>query len=321
MENILYHYTTGQGLLGILNSIEFHATNIDYMNDPMETKYFDNLFNEVLENDPELKEINDTILDFDHSIRSFKESFNNIPTYVISFCKSNDLLPMWKYYAHGNGYNIGFDIDIFTKELETLNARCIHYEIINIIYDKNIQIQEIQKYLHNNKHISDNINIFKDKWKELPDMRFLKDSSKILGDIGNFISGLFKMKYKFKHEAYKDENEVRLLLNWNPAAEFLFARKIDNQDPKIAKRIEYKVSAKGTIIEYLKVKFPVDCVKTIMCSPQTDDVQEEALKTYIERGALDISDKRIAFIKNFCRGKRPSLGIKIDHSKISFRDI
>jgi hypothetical protein len=39
LPGLLHHYTSGQGLLGILSSGEFHCTNVLYMNDASEMDY------------------------------------------------------------------------------------------------------------------------------------------------------------------------------------------------------------------------------------------------------------------------------------------
>src|SRR5687767_12593532 len=45
----LYHYTAAQGLLGILTSKSFWATDLNFQNDAMELKYASKLINEILD--------------------------------------------------------------------------------------------------------------------------------------------------------------------------------------------------------------------------------------------------------------------------------
>lgn len=110
----LYHYTTAQGLLGILESGRLWASNSRFMNDPSEIVYATQLFRRVA-----LAEIDAFNARFKVKgvellrmlITSWLQEYEeNARVYVSCFCKSGDLLSQWRGYgAYGGGYAIGFD--------------------------------------------------------------------------------------------------------------------------------------------------------------------------------------------------------------------
>src|ERR1019366_3776800 len=111
--SVLYHYTTTDGLLGIIKSKELGATNVLFLNDTSELVDAIKLFAAELEYDPlKLGErtgwIQTMILpnldtaDIDH--------------FVVSFCENGDLLSQWRAYgAQGFGYSLGFEPSALTR--------------------------------------------------------------------------------------------------------------------------------------------------------------------------------------------------------------
>lgn len=284
--------------------MEFHATNIKYMNDPQEVKYFDTLIEEISLTDSKFKTIFDSITGIDYGI--LYQTLPYCPKYIISLCQDDDSLPMWKYYARGNGYNIGLDIDILKENINEINGGGFNIDIFDIIYNKQEQIEILKKF------IDDNFDIY----RNLYTYNKCKDGH---SKISKFIWELSMMRYQFKHEAYKDEKEVRILLEWNEEQEFNMAKK--NGNATIEDRWGYKVSDKGVIVEYLNVKIPEDCVKSIMCSPLAEEIHIEGVNDYIAKSALNMHEKRIRFYTVNHFSQMPISNIKINKSKIPFRDI
>ena len=121
---VLYHYTTGQGIFGILNSSKLHCSNINFLNDPSEETYFKEVLSEVLAASNECRAIHDKLYN-----QSYEEVILN-PTakFIVSFSKNPDSLSMWNYYASGNGYSIGIDID----SVITAN-KCFEMDILKAV--------------------------------------------------------------------------------------------------------------------------------------------------------------------------------------------
>lgn len=114
LKNTLYHYTTADGIMGIIKSNSLWATNIDFLNDPNELNYGINLCNEILS---EISEIHET---FKISLQMFlisllknrqeKEIISEL--YIVSFCERQDVLGQWRLYGnYGKGYCVGINFE------------------------------------------------------------------------------------------------------------------------------------------------------------------------------------------------------------------
>lgn len=204
----LYHYTSAQGLLGILGGGNLWVTNIRYMNDSTEFSYSIGLLK---------NELNKCQLDrVDAATKSFCDFFEKIAdlvltemnVYTASFSSDSDSLGQWRGYAPPNqGYSIGFDramLEEFGKQDE--------YELQRCCYDESWQKNKVCDWLVNTKE-----RLFSDaKFVSLlgdyrPDQ--IKSDSVNQGLI-DFIAPCFasflKMAVFFKHPKFKEENEWRL---------------------------------------------------------------------------------------------------------------
>src|SRR5215213_3016940 len=87
----LYHYTTAQGLLGILTSKSFWATDLNFQNDAMELKYASNLINEIL--DVKLNKQDERLEEFwKHSRLYLRLNSGALDAYATCFCENGNLL-------------------------------------------------------------------------------------------------------------------------------------------------------------------------------------------------------------------------------------
>lgn len=127
----LYHYTSSNGLLGILGSNSLWCTNIYYLNDLSElivSKF-------VIEDSIKKKKglFNDTQFD-DIIERAYSNLFeSNLNIYVLSLSENGDLLSQWRAYSdNGNGFSIGFLPDnlhnMVTSDLQSTFIRKIIYK-------------------------------------------------------------------------------------------------------------------------------------------------------------------------------------------------
>lgn len=144
----LWHYTSAEGLYGILTTGMLWATDIRFLNDASEFRYpvslLDNLLTAATERDQgtpreELWE----------SIRlSFDLGYEG-KTYVFALSEVRDDLSQWRGYTpSGNGYSIGFDVPSFGEALTAHN-----FMILPCTYDGTEQnlfletlLQEVGEY-------------------------------------------------------------------------------------------------------------------------------------------------------------------------------
>ncbi len=109
---LLWHYTTGQGLLGIVQSGSVYATQVSCLNDSAEIKYASRLFKAAvakLKNDSaELSKACDEAADF-YDADDDDDYPGTLPYFVACFTRSEDNVSQWQGYGRGeNGYAIGF---------------------------------------------------------------------------------------------------------------------------------------------------------------------------------------------------------------------
>lgn len=106
----IFHYTSVAGMQGILSQLQFHATEVHYLNDPSEpgknaAEILEKAF--PLITDPFRKEILTKIREFVHEQQHDISDFRC----VVSFCSDPDIVSQWRGYSGGAlGYALGFDL-------------------------------------------------------------------------------------------------------------------------------------------------------------------------------------------------------------------
>lgn len=104
----LYHYTSIDGLKGIIESKKFWATEYHFLNDDDEFTYCDGLLQEMLKEEysscdfynPLALCITEAMIGYRFHMETVQDSF-----YVVSFSKNSDNLTLWSEFA-GQGCNI-----------------------------------------------------------------------------------------------------------------------------------------------------------------------------------------------------------------------
>jgi hypothetical protein len=111
-DQIVWHYTDGNGLLGILQSSKLYATQVSALNDSKETKHATELFapaiKETLQkhsSNPDLSAFVDAVL---HFADAGEDSRLTSKFFVTCISGEEDDLTQWDRYGKGNGYAIGF---------------------------------------------------------------------------------------------------------------------------------------------------------------------------------------------------------------------
>ena len=148
---VLYHYTTVDGLKGIVENDELWATSAYYLNDSTEIMYGYQLIDEALEawrkrvNPPELSMAGGLVYALQ---RQFGHDYlkRNIitPIYLTCFCEEDNLLSQWRAYGQTGGYSIGFRVLSegivygLKPEPSVYTARCVKVE-----YDRGEQLRRI----------------------------------------------------------------------------------------------------------------------------------------------------------------------------------
>ena len=152
---VLYHYTSGEGLLNILNSGHIWASDAAYMNDPGELRYGFDLLADLAKTASSDGKLSKSILKnlLNEINQVVEEKTANGRVYFVSFCEDGDLLSQWRGYgASGGGYAIGVDPTCLygpskhEKEPERV--------LTQVLYDRAKQVKWLSSWL--NEYISGN---------------------------------------------------------------------------------------------------------------------------------------------------------------------
>lgn len=226
----VYHYTTWDGLLGILQTQNLWATHYKFLSDYSEITLFrDKLisftlpyvrkaYEAVIKNSPEIGEkINqegglnqfvkhDTELFVDTQYQSTGDEI-----YIVSFCgehkepniNRNGLLSQWRGYGAGGGFALVFDTQILEEMLEEEGNR---YEysvghIADLVYSDD---EDKLK-----KELSDNLSILADGITKL--IENAHSSNRMDLDLSDCYLPFVSCITRYKHYGFREENEVRIV--------------------------------------------------------------------------------------------------------------
>src|SRR6266496_2487783 len=114
-DTILFHYTSAEGLKGIIESNELWATAY-YLNDAAEMFYGYNVLKEVLDQWLSKNSRSEDSITLGLA-RQLRSSFGDLfekrllkPIYLTCFCEEDNLLSQWRAYGQSGGYSIGFKV-------------------------------------------------------------------------------------------------------------------------------------------------------------------------------------------------------------------
>jgi hypothetical protein len=113
-QEIVWHYTNGDGFLGILQSSSLFATQVAALNDSKETEYATDLFKQAVERVIAEKGDDSDAVAFLEAVLQFVREEPENPTrgiskfFVTCFTAEGDDVNQWAKYAKGNGFAIGF---------------------------------------------------------------------------------------------------------------------------------------------------------------------------------------------------------------------
>jgi hypothetical protein len=261
----IYHYTSLESLINILKTKSLWATNCQYLNDKHEAKYFSNILKSELKYElTKLKTFNSSLTDLILNIFDSNDYKNHIDkSYIISFTKSFDSLPMWKYYGK-NGIIMEFETAILNKIYlnknfsfkDKINNKpqkiCCANLFNDVIYDYSFILFFFKDTINNIIKKFDYVNSKQNRYNEVIDDFLLS----------------FRLCFLYKDESYSFENEKRMVFVLN-----------DNDVRKFEK---FKVK-NNLVIPYIDVLFEENGklpLKKIIINPEQKD---EMYKDGIEK--------------------------------------
>lgn len=199
----LWHYTTADGFLGILEQKELWCTNLLCMNDSSELKYSRELFLELILSRTRSRSSGAHLFELIHQEIEFSLKFMS-EVYSASFCGEGDRLAQWRGYSSGGGFSIGFS----ANDLVELAGRQ-GFELVKVIYDEEVQVKLVNDFLDS---IADNPEI-RDISPAALDKAILSglltDGPKEL--VEEVAAGVARLSPRIKNPVFRDEDESRLI--------------------------------------------------------------------------------------------------------------
>jgi len=192
----LYHYTTPEGLVRIIEHQGIWATNIFFLNDFEEWYLGMKLFKDGLQGRINSKANNSIFKKCLGAVKSAISSIEpgglmpekNLAMYVCSFSKEDDLLSQWRAYCPRGGFALGF----LKSKLESL-AREQDFTFEPCIYKHEDQIRKVDEILNRMKTEA----LERDQQANEADI------------INKFIWDIFRASVLLKHVTFSEECEWR----------------------------------------------------------------------------------------------------------------
>ena len=207
LPEILYHYTSQDGLIGMLNTKTIWASNIHYLNDSKEFALALDLASQEL-----AKRISAATSQGDRSrlelLRDTIYTTAGVNTCVCCFSELGDVLSQWRGYGGGNaGFSVGFTREWFMRVKETLGL-----SLSPCIYDPEIQQRLIQDAI--DEFFATNAEKEPDYWDRNRGYMYPErpNTFVVLRHAGNdFATRLALIAPLVKEKSFTDEREWRLV--------------------------------------------------------------------------------------------------------------
>lgn len=313
----LFHYTTWDGLMGIIKNQTLWATHYKFLNDFTEIVFFRDKLIELLV--PHVLEIykktiaqsfenEDTInqagglkyraqIDTERFIDTmYRITGNDI--YILSFCgqyedsyiNQNGLLSQWRAYGIDGGFALIFD----TKKLETIFAK----EVTKFSYSSIILSEII--YSNNEKKFKEELSDDISKIAKMVDLLhnnvkeevFLKEAEKAYAPFMHCISS-------YKHRGFSEENEVRaVVLPTNIDEGYLELAEKEGIAPQPEKVIKFRRNNDHSIpyIELFDSKDIELPIEKIIVGPHKDkETRAATLRTMFRKTKIEITCSDIPY--------------------------
>lgn len=316
----LYHYTTWEGLQGILETQTLWATNSKFLNDhseivlfrdklislihPHVRKAFEILIKQSSHNEQKINNEGGIIQVAQHDTEAVVDALylalsDNI--YILSFCgqhddtrvNNNGLLSQWRGYGDGGGAAVVFD----TKELEeilVLEGNQFEYRagiIADVIYsDDEKKLKE---------ELSADLAIITDSVKQVFNHANLSRKDRV-DALSESSRPFIKCISRYKHYSFSEENEVRVVAS--PLIidkELLKAAEVDSVTSKPEKKIKIR-KKNGQHIPYIElfntnfIELPIE--KIIIGPHKEKDARATALRAKLDKTNIEITCSDIPYV-------------------------
>lgn len=255
MEELLYHYTSQDGLLGIIGNGAIWASNIHYLNDSKEFIHaIDEVKAMIWHRKKDLN--NEALGGLYENIETRLEGVARIHIFVVSLTERGDQLSQWRGYCpNGAGYSIGFS----KSAIEQLSRRQ-GFTFKPCIYDWQQQRKLLDSPLRRAENVVSSTS---------------GSSDAIDAAVNQFLEEFIQIAPLLKHRAFSEEQEWRLVSGL-----------VLSTDARWKTR-----AGKSTLVPY--IEFSLVCedgsipVRNVIVGPGPDkDLALNALPTFLTRNRV-----------------------------------
>lgn len=243
-EEELFHYTSSDGLLGILRSNTLWFTDYSVLNDESEGRYVFDMAKKVIKENP----IYDKVY-IDIALPAIGRNLTS-RCFICSFSRNSDSLPLWSNYSK-NVSKFGYNFSLKVSDLKRSINKNTFLTNPSVVVDSIVYNEEDQK-----KIIKSVIDKFYKAW--------LKGTSK--SAIQEFLSADLRLwRFKFKHSAFESEDEVRAYIHISDEE---FSTLLRGKEDVIKFR-----SINGIFAPYIEVPIDINSIGQITLSPMLKGVE------------------------------------------------
>lgn len=250
----LYHYTNAAGLEDIFKNQEIWFTNYMHLNDPTEIYYGIEITSEILK---EIDKLNDCRIGVFCKIVDSLFTHQNMNVlfrfFIASFSCQRDDLGLWRAYGdNGRGFALGLSPHLFGIEEKSERKPHENVFVAPVVYGRQDARQQLMPA------IEQAVRIVGATIEQAPELMTDRDVGKpFLETMAERLvaSQLIFNSLFIKHEAYQDEEEVRLI--------------ILGEHDKLAPHISTR-TRNGQIVPFIKSAMPIqtECsIKEIVVGP------------------------------------------------------
>lgn len=223
----IFHYTSAEGLCGIITTRLLFACDVFCMQDPSEFQQGKSVLMDVLKTRSD--KVSRSLLAGFSENPLFPHTGKNWSVYSVSFCGTQDLLGQWRAYGGVGGYAIGMPLAALLKHPR-------RFTVLRMLYDAGKQCQVFDQL------VSESIKIFER-------YRWPGQEDKLLTEIGRYlIMSIFNMK----NPAFRGEDEWRILM----------LEPYEN----VNLPVRYRISS-GRIVPYIELQLETDWISRIVFGP------------------------------------------------------
>jgi len=216
---VLWHYTTLEGLQGIVQEEAIWATDVSQLNDSREFLHSIDLFKEVIEQRMKVLQCGtklDSLIGTQaHSLFEDVYTLKNYQVFVSSFSISEDQLSQWRAYgATAKGVSIGFDL----RRAQFIESSLTSDVFAPCIYSRSRQIDVINAWFDSYRGIVQKVFEAHGKTKGDPSKDIAEDLLDLYGPelsielIQSMMDG-GRLCALLKHESFAEEREWRLVIS------------------------------------------------------------------------------------------------------------